>query len=225
MLHRLGFRPTSHKKGAYIDGHERDDVVAHRKDFIEEMKTLREMHLPPPPPSDERAAMPPPNAKFLKQLILINHDERIFNTNEGQKWAWATGDQPIIQPKIIGASIMVSDFIKQRGGILRLTETEAIRAGASFPKTAHVLLEYGEDKKDYWNSDRFMANIKDAVAIAEFKYPPEKNTLIFIFDQSSCHKAYAKNALNTTRMNVHPGGKQPCMQDIVGRASTEIGRR
>ena len=68
---------------------------------------------------------------------------------------------------------MVSDFIEQRGGFLRLTETEAVRAGASFPKTARVLLEYGAEKEGYWNSDRFMANIKDAVAIAEFKYPPE----------------------------------------------------
>ena len=55
-------------------------------------------------------------------------------------------------------------------------------------------------------------NIADAVAIAEFKYPPQKNT---IFDQSSCHKAYMEDALNTNKMNVHPGGKQSCMRDIV----------
>ena len=81
---------------------------------------------------------------------------------------------------------MVSDFIKQWGGFLRLIETEAVCAGASFPKTARVLLEYGAEKEGYWNSDRFMANIKDAVAIAEFKYPPgpERNTLIFIYLRS-----------------------------------------
>ena len=96
-------------------------------------------------------------------------------------------------------------------------ETKAIRADASIPRTAHVLFEYGAEKEGYWNSSssRFMANIKDAVAIAKFKYPPEKNTLVFIFDQSSCHKADAENALNITRMNVRPGGKQPCMRDTV----------
>lgn len=46
-----------------------------------------------------------------------------------------------------------------------------------------------------------MANIKNAVVIAEFRCPPEKNTLMFIFDQSSCHKAFADNALNASRMN------------------------
>ena len=34
-LRRLRFHPTSHKKGAYVDGHERGDVVAHRKEFLE----------------------------------------------------------------------------------------------------------------------------------------------------------------------------------------------
>ena len=94
-------------------------------------------------------------------------------------------------------------------------ETEAIHAGASILRIAHVLFKYGAEKEGYWNSNRFMANIKNAVAMAEFKYPPEKNTLVFIFDQSSCHKAYAENALNVTRMNVRPRGKQPCMQDTV----------
>ena len=58
-LCRLGFRPTSHKKGTYVDGHEREDVVAYRKEFLDEMKSLRDSHLPPPPPSDERALTPP----------------------------------------------------------------------------------------------------------------------------------------------------------------------
>lgn len=30
-LHWLEFQPTSHKKGAYVDGHEREDVIGHRK--------------------------------------------------------------------------------------------------------------------------------------------------------------------------------------------------
>ena len=61
-LRRLGlrFHPTSHEKGAYVDCHECDDVATHRKEFLEEMKTLCETHLPPPPPSDQQAAMPPP---------------------------------------------------------------------------------------------------------------------------------------------------------------------
>ena len=60
------------------------------------------------------------NVEFLKQLILIYHDENIFNTNKDQKGTWAAGDEPIIQPKTKGAVIMVSNFIEQRGGFSRL---------------------------------------------------------------------------------------------------------
>ena len=52
-LHRLGYRPQSHKKGAYVDGHKRDDVIAHRREYLDMVKKLRDSHLPPPPLSDE----------------------------------------------------------------------------------------------------------------------------------------------------------------------------
>jgi len=54
-LHQLGYRPQSHKKGAYVDGHEREDVVKSREEFLKKLKELKESHLPPPPCSDERA--------------------------------------------------------------------------------------------------------------------------------------------------------------------------
>ena len=40
--------------------------------------------------------------------------------NNGQKWAWAKGDQPINQPKTKKEwGIMVLNFIEQRGGFLQ----------------------------------------------------------------------------------------------------------
>ena len=82
-LHRLGFRPTSHKKGAYIDGHERDDAVAHRKVYLTMLKGLHETHLPTPPASDKMAVTPPADAESRKKLVFIFHDK-------GQTWAWTT---------------------------------------------------------------------------------------------------------------------------------------
>lgn len=212
-LHRLGYRPQSHKKGAYVDGHERDDVVASRKEYLGMLKKLRDLHLPPPPVSDERAATPPTDAETRRKLVLIYHDESIFSTNEGQQWAWATGEEAIIQPKTKGAGIMVSDFIEQHSGYLRLSTEEAKGVNPTFPTTARVLLEYGAEKEGYWNSKRFMENVKDAAKIAKYKYPTDKHTIVFIFDQSSCHRAFAEDSLNAKVMNVKPGGAQPCMRD------------
>ncbi len=60
-----------------------------------------------------------------------------------------------------------------------------------------------------------MANIEKAANIAEFKYRSDKYTVVWLFDQSSCQKAYADDALNAKRMNVKPGGAQPSMRDTV----------
>lgn len=48
----------SHKKGAYVDGHERPDVIAYRTDYMKKLDEVCSIHLPPPPCSDERAATP-----------------------------------------------------------------------------------------------------------------------------------------------------------------------
>lgn len=227
-LHRLSYRPTSHKKEAYVDGHERQDVVAYRVKYLKELDNLRSSHLPPPPCSDERAATPPPDAETRKKLVLIYHDESIFNVNNGQTWVWGSEDQPFIKPKTKGAGIMVSDFIDQHNGFLRLTDEEHAQAvhslDSSFPKSARVLLEYGADKGGYWTSEKFLSNVKDTVAIASFKYPSDKFTVCWFFDHSSCHKAFPNDALNVKKMNVHPDGAQAIMHTTTwaGRPQTIV---
>ena len=63
-----------------------------------------------------------------------------------------------------------------------------------------------------------MVQIKDAAQIAEIKYPRDQGyRLVWIFDHSSCHGAYADDALNAYKMNVKPGGKQPAMWNTIWR--------
>ena len=182
------------------------------------MKELRDTHKPPLPCSDERAATLPPDAESRKALVLIYHDESIFSTNEGQIWMWASDDMPVIQPKTKGSGIMVIGFTDQHSGFLQLTDEEhavATTIDPEFPKAARTLMEYGTDKEGYWTGEKFMLNVEKAVKIAEFKYKKEKHSIMWLFDQSSCHKAYAENALNVKRMNVRPGGAQPCMHVTI----------
>ena len=209
-LHQLGFTPESHKKGSYVDGHEREDVVKSRGEFFNLIMDLKMSHKPPPPCSDEMAAVPGPDAESQKQLTLIYHDESIFNTNEGQSWMWATEDTPVIQPKTKGSGIMVSDFIEQHNGFLRLTDAEFAVAKAADPdmvQKAQALLEYGAEREGYWTAEKFMKNIKEAVKIAKHKYPTNSYTVCWIFDQSSiCRR----------RSQCKPhGGAQSRMRDTV----------
>lgn len=108
--------------------------------------------------------------------------------------------------------------------ILRLKDTEHALAKAGdvqFPKTARVLLKYGADREGYWTSEKFMANIEGAARIAEFKFPNDKHTIVWLFDHSSCHRAFADDALNAKVMNVKPGGAQPRMRDTMWAGSVQ----
>ena len=60
-----------------------------------------------------------------------------------------------------------------------------------------------------------MMNIEVAERIAEFKYPSDKHTIMWLFDQGSCHWAFVEDALNAKVMNVRPGGVQPQMCDTM----------
>ena len=38
---------------------------------------------------------------------------------------------------------------------------------------------------------------------------------MWLFDQCSCHRAFAEESLNVRRMNVRPGGAQPRLHNTV----------
>ena len=55
-----------------------------------------------------------------------------------------------------------------------------------------------------------MNQIRNAVKIAEAKYPKEDGWRLFgVFDQSSCHMAFDDDVLNASCMIASPGGAQP----------------
>ena len=223
-LHHLEFHVLDQKKGVYIDGHERDDVIEYRQNFLCKMVSIGFLNKDNAPTVEAAQFLPDdlecPSPHQLERTVVILHDESIFTANEDQKLQWGSADMHVIRPKGKGAGIMVSDFIDELNGYLRLTNEELERAkvkyGANFQKEARMLLEYGESKEGYWTSDKFLSQMDHAVKIAEIKYPKEIGyRLIWIFDNSSCHNAYADAALNASLMNAKPGGKQPRMRDIV----------
>ena len=130
-LHKLGFDPCSTKKGVYIDGHERSDVVEYRKLYLR-LEVISLTHAPPPFCEDEQPVEP-----FIgpqrKRVVLIFHDESSFHSNEDQEWMWAEKGKQPIRPKGLGRGIVVSDFVDEYNGLLRLTEEEFERGKLTYP--------------------------------------------------------------------------------------------
>lgn len=220
-MHHMGFEVTAKKKGTYVDGHEREDVVQYRATFLRRMVALGFLSSSNAPTDEAKKALPldlrAPAPEVVEKTIVIFHDETTFQANDDQPTLWAEKGTTVMRPKSKGSGIMVSDFIDEKNGYLALTEEEyeaAKQADPTIKRYARQHLEYGESKEGYWTSEKFMHQIKDAVKVAEVKYPrAEGFRLVWIFDHSSCHAAMPDDALDVTKMNVNPGGKQRVMRD------------
>ena len=110
-----------------------------------------------------------------------------------------------LQPKSQGRGLMVSDFIDEHSGFLRLSSEEQQLARLSQPNlsdTARVIFKFGAQGDGYWNSEHFIAQVDKAMKIAEFKYPSTDNILLFLCDQSSGHCAYSDDALISNKIGL-----------------------
>ena len=96
---------------------------------------------------------PPPETSDRRKLVLIFHDESTFHSNDDQGWMWAEKGKQPIKPKSQGRRIMVSDFVDEHNGYLRLTDAEFDREKNSHPglwKEARCFLKIGAEYKGYW---------------------------------------------------------------------------
>ncbi|PKY31131.1 hypothetical protein RhiirB3_448578 [Rhizophagus irregularis] len=105
-LRKLGFVPQSRKKGIYFNGHERPDL----------MPTFEGNNMKQKDPIL-------PNGKKLH--IFVTHDECLFYANDDRPIIWAPLGEPPLRKKGQGKSIMVSDFLLETIGCLKLTDEQA----------------------------------------------------------------------------------------------------
>ena len=76
---------------------------------------------------------------------------------------------------------MVSNFIDEYSGYLKLSPSEVEGARVINPEItneARQIIEYEGNRDRYWTGDKFMSQVKRAVAIAEIKYPSQSYALL-----------------------------------------------
>jgi hypothetical protein len=105
----------------YVDGHEREDVVAYRREFIQRWKQYEKRmttYSNDGIPTEPQGGFAVPQIGWFK-LILVTHDESTFYANDQRKVKWIHKDERMApQPKGEGASIMISDFLVPEWGRL-----------------------------------------------------------------------------------------------------------
>lgn len=119
----LNWRYGKKKRGMYIDGHEREDVVEYRRAFIKRWKEEYEPRMVLY--GDDGKVLKTPKGFPVPQgvrfrLILVTHDESTFYENDRRKTLWQhTTHAPTPERKGEGESLMISDFLTPEWGRLK----------------------------------------------------------------------------------------------------------
>ena len=113
-----------------------------------------------------------PPDEVIQKSVVIFHNKSTFQVNNEENWMWGEQRQYVLKPKSRGSGIMVSDFIDEHNGYLRLTDEEFIQAVEKvdgLQKEVHAFLEYGKEHKEYWTAKKFLSQLEVAIKIANIQ--------------------------------------------------------
>ena len=214
-LHKLGYDWKEVRKGLFKDGHERDDVLQYRQDyFLPYLESLKSRIVQWDEKGGFMLGKSPEEIRRitgLTPIILITHDECIFNSNEGPRFEWVEKGSMPLRKKGPGAGIMVSCFITSLQP-LRVPEvySDHYLRFNNLTRIALESIEFGGDC--WWNSEKMIKQIAtQAIPIFNHCFPDCQG--LFLFDNSKIHDSLPDNALRAYHMNLNPGGEAPSMKD------------
>jgi hypothetical protein len=206
-LIKLGWRYTQVKKGVYMDGHERADVVKYRQEVFLPLMAQFETRMAHYEGQElNRVA---PNLQPGEREIIPNfHDESTFHANEEVRSLWLRkGEQPL-RKKGRGRLIHVSAFINPETGRLVLLDPDE-----NVIRDSTKIIYPGSNGDAWWDCEQLLKQMEEALQIFEAAHSGKQG--LFIFDQSSAHASLPPDALKAFEMNKSDGGKQRRQRDTI----------
>ena len=194
-LKKLRFEWKEVRKGVYIDGHEKPEVVFFwQQCFLPQWKQLQKrmlMWLP----SWQIDSTPLPAGKRL--LIPCAHDEYSFHSNNGVHHRWIHKDRHLICKKSRGQGLMVSDFILPCNpleippsvpmpSILESRDIEPVPGLKINSRQATEYIKVGH--RSWWKGHNLIDHgLNVAIPLFEATFP--NTQALFLFDHATSHTA------------------------------------
>ncbi|PKB92174.1 hypothetical protein RhiirA5_247938, partial [Rhizophagus irregularis] len=179
----------------YYDGHEREDVLQYRKEFLENIFNHEKYISKYEGEFMDQIYLNLPEGE--KERVLVVHDECIFYLNDGKRELWTKNGEMPLRKKGNGRSIMVSEFLTEIDGCLHLKQAD-IKKHPYITEEAQYFLKPGINQEGYWTAKHLLEQIEcKAIPIFEALYPD--CIAVFAFDNSSNHAAFSKDALVASR--------------------------
>ncbi|EDR06554.1 uncharacterized protein LACBIDRAFT_300092 [Laccaria bicolor S238N-H82] len=209
-LVKLGWHRTRIKKGVYVDGHERADVVSYRQNiFLPKMAEFESRMARYERIGDDLQRISPLLQLGEKEIIPEFHDESSFHAFEHTASVWLHSTEQIIPKKDRGRLIHISEYIEAENGRLVVNGPNG-----EVLKEARQIIYPGSNGDPWWDSKQLIDQVKNkAIPVFEEAHPGCQ--ALFIYDQSSAHAALAPDALKAFEMNKSNGGAQRRQKDTI----------
>lgn len=177
-----------------MDGHEREDVVEYRQQFILMIDAYTPRFISFDH-DDDLTIIQPTLIDAARRVIFIVHDESIFYSNDAAPMVWVQDDDPdIIRPKSSGRSVMVSGFACSCCGFVNL--------GTQMSYTTFIP---GKSADGWWKCSDLVKQFTEVIPLFQATHP--ESDLLFLFDNSSNHHAKNPTTPDAYQLNLSDGGK------------------
>ena len=148
--------------------------------------------------------IPPDLPDEARLLVMVVHDESCFQSNDAGTTGWFDQDCRQIRPKGTGKSLMVSAFLCECHGLLRLSDELCLQFPDA-PVDSTEIIRPGCNGDGYWTNEDLVKQTK-LKALPIFKILHPHSDALFMFDNSANHHVFAPDALVASRLNLKDGG-------------------
>ncbi len=203
--------------GLYVDGHNSDEVVKYRNEFLARFKVLQDSgrlvwHKPTDAEVQQWSTLKGDNRK----IIVLSQDESCVYAKDQHftSWSRTNPDGTLsfgkFKTKSLGQTFMISCFFDScTGGPASWIDEQ----------TAEWTYHFFEAGKGaWWTSEKMLAETLRVIRLLEKVYPWAQ--FLFLFDWSTNHTARMAGVPDETKMNLTDGGTQPVCKPQVFQGHT-----
>jgi hypothetical protein len=174
-----------YSNGLYIDGHERLDVVEHGEAFLKRMLEYANNFFQSEG-DDMKIEMAPVLQSNQRPLVWLTNDESCFSSHDGKATIRMDANDRPLRPKGQGRSIVVSEFLCECHGPMKLNEAQrAEYLDVAFETCA--IIQPGKHE-GYWITANLIEQVKTKAMPIFMILHPEADA-ICLFDNSQNHRA------------------------------------
>ncbi|CAF4500820.1 unnamed protein product, partial [Didymodactylos carnosus] len=195
-LRKWGANFQANSQRPYFEGHERQDVVAHRTDFISYFIDRKDHYY-----TVNEGDNPVWQAPTAKPCVLLFHDESTFRSGEVSAKRWIMPDHSPFYSKGRGRSYMVSDFLVAHytGPYFALTHSEFQEAVTVYPEleedkeqmfktySATAGITIGQDA--YFNNETVLFQFERLFQLVKYKTEFKDHDIEIVVDNARTHSA------------------------------------